>query len=366
MAEDLLDRISAEDRVRMGYLTSLRREWSTTVFTQLRAEFDQRAGGLEQGTGSPAAQSILDGCPTSPWFGWLERGAQKLKWRTLTHLLEGSWEELAPAQVQDVSPDPAVSDGSVLLPDWYTSCDIHCQPGGVWGDPAAAVLYELGTKVLHIGRNNRNELHHLFVRSVLAPALAEHDPTSSPRVVDLGCGFGKSTTPIKEAFPDAEVIGIDLSEPCVRLASVRASESDLAVTFLQGDAAAIPLESESTLLVTGTMVLHEIPVVVLRRVFSEVARVLRPGGEVRFLEFMRTGDPFRDAVMDDHAWRNNEPFMPGLMDLDLERELGAAGLTDARWVPFDERGAGPTAEGFPARSEWHFPWAVLSARRAAS
>lgn len=358
---NILERIEPEDRIRIGFLTSVRRHWSTVVFSQLRDDYEHRA--LAQGAPRDlaAAGALIEDCPTYGWFSWLERGAQKLKWRTITELVRRRWDEFAPSFDHD-GPARAVIPDDQPLPEWYTDWDIHCQPGGVWGDLASALVYELGTKVLHIGRNSRNELHQLFTEEVLVPAVGARE-AGPGTIVDLGSGFGKSTTPIKQAILDAEVLGIELSEPCVRLATARASQEDLPITFLQGDAADLPMPDASVSLVTGTMVLHEMPVPVLRKVFAEVARVLEPGGAVRFLEFMRTGDCFRDAVMDDHAWRNNEPFMPGLMDLDLAAEMEAAGLADARWVPFDERGGGPTPDGFPARGDWHFPWAVIEARR---
>jgi ubiquinone/menaquinone biosynthesis C-methylase UbiE len=365
MAVNVLDHISDEDRLRVGFLTAVRRQWSTEVFGQLRREY----AAIVSAEGAPhdleSAGAIIERCPTYGWFGWLERGAQKLKWRTITALVAEHWDELS-ATFDHAGPSVAVTEMSGELPSWYTSWDIHCQPGGVWGDRSSALVYELGTKVLHIGRNSRNELHELFTRTVLEPALGSTTGAASGgRILDVGCGFGKSTTPIKELLPQAQVLGVDLSEPCIELAAARASQAGLDITFQKANAAALPFGAESVDLVTGTMVLHEMPLPVLRDVLHEVTRVLAPGGAVRFLEFMRTGDEFRDAVMNDHAWRNNEPFMPELMDMDLEAELSAAGLTDARWVPFDERGGGPLAEGFSNRSEWHFPWAVLEARRPA-
>jgi hypothetical protein len=39
---------------------------------------------------------------------------------------------------------------------------------------------------------------------------------------------------------------------------------------------------------------------------------------------------------------------------------------NARWVAFDERGAGRLdGKTWPKRPEWHFPWAVLEAEKPA-
>ena len=356
---NVLDRIPADQRARLRFLTGVRKVWSTTLFAQLRAEYESAVAHHGQPRDLAEAGALIEGCPSYPWFGWLERGAQQLKWRLISSMVAEHGTVLAGSGA-DAGPGRAVLDPELEVPDWYTEWDIHCQPGGVGGGPASALVYELGTKVLHIGRNDRNELHHLFVETVIA---AVRPPTTPYAIVDVGSGFGKSTTPIKAHLPEATVYGVELSAPCVELAATRASEAEIDVTFLQGNAADLPFEDGSVGVVTGTMVLHEMPVTVLREVFAEAARVLEPGGAVRFLEFMRTGDLFRDAVMDDHAWRNNEPFMAGLMDLDIHAELRAVGLADARWVPFDERGVGPRPAGFERRDAWHFPWAVLEARR---
>ena len=94
--------------------------------------------------------------------------------------------------------------------------------------------------------------------------------------------------------------------------------------------------------------------------------ILAPGGLLRFLDFTCTGDAFRDLAMAEHGERNNEPFMPGLFAADVPALCAEAGLIEARWVAFDERGAGRLPDKtWPPRAEWHFPWAVLEAERAA-
>lgn len=356
MARIALDVIDRDDQRRIEFLTAVRRRWSTDVFGQLRAEFDARVAAEGAPESVEAAGALVEQCPSYGWFGFLERGAQVLKWRVINDVVARNWELLRGDLDTPLSHASVELDPELDLPDWYRDCDIHCQPGGVWGSDASALVYELGTQVLHIGRNRGLELHRRFTA-------AAFDDEGYRRIVDLGCGFGKSTRPFKERFPSAEVIGVELSAPCVRLAATRADDDELAISFRQADAAATGLEPGSADAVTGTMVLHELPVEALRATFAEAARVLAPGGIVRFLEFSRTGDLFRDAVMDDHAWRNNEPFMPGMMEFDVAAELAAVGLADARWIPFDERTGELLEGGFPARAEWHFPWAVLAARK---
>jgi hypothetical protein len=95
-------------------------------------------------------------------------------------------------------------------------------------------------------------------------------------------------------------------------------------------------------------------------------RLLAPGGLLRILDFHPTGNPVRDLAMYEHGKRNNEPYMPILFDTDVIAMCEEAGLADARWIAFDERGEG-RLDGltWPERREWHFPWAVLEAEKPA-
>ena len=79
------------------------------------------------------------------------------------------------------------------------------------------------------------------------------------------------------------------------------------------------LEDASCDVVTGTMVLHEMPAEAIRETIEEAARLLKPGGALRFLEFRLTGDPLRDATVYEHAERNNEPFFHALFGSDLSQ-----------------------------------------------
>jgi ubiquinone/menaquinone biosynthesis C-methylase UbiE len=248
-------------------------------------------------------------------------------------------------------------DPQLKLPGWYTDWDIHLQPGGIWSSRAASRVYELGAKLVMLGDNDDYKFHRLFVET----AIPQRDYR---RIVDLGCGFGKSTWPLKKAYPAAQVIGVDLAAPCLTLAVERSNARSLAIRFRQADAANTGLESGAAELVTATMLIHELPLDHLQATFREAARLLAPGGLLRILDFQFTGDAVRDLAMREHGARNNEPFMPPMMAADTAAMAEAAGLRHARWTAFDEREVGRLETlAWPKRAEWHFPWAVLEAEK---
>ena len=237
----------------------------------------------------------------------------------------------------------------------YTDLDILCSRR-VWSDDRRHASMSWAPGWLMLGDNDDFEFHLLLPRPRCRSRLSLHRRS--------GLRFGKSTSPLKQKNPQAEVIGIDLSAPCLRLAVRRANARGLRIHFRQAGATATGLASGSADLVTSTMLLHELPLDVLPGLFDEAARLLAPGGALRFLDFHYTGDEFRDLAMTEHGTRNNEPYLAPMMAADIAAMARSAGLCAVRWRAFDERGPGLLEKlEWPARSEWHFPWAVLEAEK---
>lgn len=110
----------------------------------------------------------------------------------------------------------------------------------------------------------------------LASLEAALDTLEEPpaRVLDLGTGTGAAALASAARWPDAEIVGVDVSE--AMLASARRKLSpELAsrVSFSQADAASLPFPDASFDLVT---LANMIPF------FDELARVVAPGGSVVF------------------------------------------------------------------------------------
>jgi ubiquinone/menaquinone biosynthesis C-methylase UbiE len=88
-------------------------------------------------------------------------------------------------------------------------------------------------------------------------------------VLDLGTGTGSGAAIVLRRFPDARVVGVDLSEEMLERARVNVPGAE----FRRADASSLPFPDESFDLVSHA---NMIPF------FDEVARVLRPGGTALF------------------------------------------------------------------------------------
>jgi SAM-dependent methyltransferase len=126
------------------------------------------------------------------------------------------------------------------------------------------------------------------------------------RALDVGTGTGDAAFLLAERWPDAEVVGVDLSERMVEEAR-RKRPPELAgrVRFERADAAALPFADGAFDLVGLN---NAIPF------FDELARVLAPGGHVLFASSAGAETPI--YVAPDR----------------LRHELGNRGFTDFRDV----------------------------------
>lgn len=99
------------------------------------------------------------------------------------------------------------------------------------------------------------------------------------RVLEVGCGPGVLSIEIGKLLQNGEVIGMDLSENMVKLASAKAHKLELKnVNFVVGSALNLQFPNESFDVVVTSQLLHWIPDV--PKFLFEIWRVMRAGGKI--------------------------------------------------------------------------------------
>jgi ubiquinone/menaquinone biosynthesis C-methylase UbiE len=105
-------------------------------------------------------------------------------------------------------------------------------------------------------------------------------------VVDLGCGPGLLSIELCKLLPNARIIGVDPSADMLEVARRNADEAGVANYDTRlGGAEHMPLQSNSVNLLVTQGSLHEWDDV--EQGFSEIIRVLRPGGSLIVKDFNR-------------------------------------------------------------------------------
>ena len=122
--------------------------------------------------------------------------------------------------------------------------------------------------------------------SPVAAAVVERAAISSgDRVVDVGCGTGNAA--LLAARLGAQTTGVDPAARLLDVARARAAESGVTATFVQGDAASIPVATASADVVLSVFGVIFAPDPVAAA--AEMARVTAPGGRILLTAWIPEG-----------------------------------------------------------------------------
>lgn len=115
-------------------------------------------------------------------------------------------------------------------------------------------------------------------------------------VLDLGCGTGTLMLLVKQARPDARLVGIDGDPKVLGIARDKAARAGVDLTFDQGLVFDLPYPDSSFDRVLASLILHHLTRPDKVRALREAYRVLRPGGELHVADFGRPQDALMAAV----------------------------------------------------------------------
>ena len=255
-------------------------------------------------------------------FSSLLRTSQEMMWsasqlpvqRNLNELIEKAKETGNTGGSLRLDPD-------LEVPRYHTAVDIHCQPGGYHteitaDDVAPGAIYDRAVFVYAMGQMGPDNAD---MGDSTAAWIKENYPGLNPaRILDMGCAVGHSTVPYAQAWPGAEVHGIDVAAPMLRYAHARAEALGAKIHYSQQNAEKMDFEDASFDLIVSHILLHETSEKALRRVIDECHRLLKPGGLMVHAETppYKNLEPFDAFMLDWDTRNNNEPFWGRSHDID--------------------------------------------------
>ncbi|MEL6222789.1 MAG: methyltransferase domain-containing protein [Cyanobacteria bacterium J06627_8] len=146
------------------------------------------------------------------------------------------------------------------------------------------------------------------------------------RLLDLGCGTGSTTLLLKQAYPQAAVIGMDLSPFMLVVAEQKAQKANLEIEFRHGNAESTGFADESFDIVTASLLFHETPPAIAQTILYECFRLLKPGGQIVILD----GD---QTVLRQTQWLTEifeEPYIKSYAAGSTDAWMGRAGFDAVR------------------------------------
>ncbi|MEL6373038.1 MAG: class I SAM-dependent methyltransferase [Pseudomonadota bacterium] len=219
--------------------------------------------------------------------------------------------------------------GAEGLPDYFTQ-DFHFQDGGYLSERSAQ-LYDVQVDTLFLG--SANAMRRAALRPI-ADVMAGRDQRQV-KLLDVACGTGRFLREVRRQYPAMQLTGIDLSQPYLDEAA-RHMEGLRHVRLQAGNGEALPFEDASQDIVTTIFLFHELPPQVRRTVAGEMARVLKPGGRMIFIDSLQRGDePGWDGMLEAFPVRFHEPYYRSYLIDDLHAVFEEAGLrVTATWNAF--------------------------------
>jgi ubiquinone/menaquinone biosynthesis C-methylase UbiE len=202
-----------------------------------------------------------------------------------------------------------------VYPEYYHAQNYHGIEGGYLTQTAAITYDPITQYVL--------PPYEPWVRQSLIAEVRSHPR----RMLDLGCGTGAMTLPLKQAFPSALVTGLDLSPYMLAVAEDRSRLAGMEIDWQHGTATDLTqFEPGSFDLITAALLFHETPPETAQTILVQSYRLLAPGGQILILD----GNQSTLRSLD---WLNNifeEPYIQSYAAGNLDAWLGKAGFEAVR------------------------------------
>jgi SAM-dependent methyltransferase len=334
-----LPEASHDEFAREEFCGTLRSVFTTELWPANREIYDQQLPRyIKQHGHEPRnfreAREMMNS--TFYWRGsqLVGRAAQELLWDTVGESVERQLDQLN-AKAAKPARKPLGSlrlNPALKMPKYIEAVDIHAMPGNFHtelceGDVYAGALYDRGVYVFSFGGLGP---YNAGLGTTMSGFIKQQFPKFKPqKILDIGSGPGFTTTAFVDAFPKAEVHALDVGAPQVRYGHLRAESLGKRVHFSQQDGTHTDYPDASFDLVYSCLVTHECPVPVIKAMFRECHRLLKPGGMMIHDGMSPKPRDTGTQLMTSFFGHNvNEPFSVGMMELDYRKAFTQAGFPE--------------------------------------
>ncbi len=201
----------------------------------------------------------------------------------------------------------------------YFLRNFHWQTDGYFSKHSAE-LYETGVEFVFLGAGDAMR------RRILKPIASFAAKNEVNRILEVGCGTGRTLRHLAAILPSAKLYGVDLSEAYLERARERVAHLPR-ISLSQENGEALPYRDGHFDVVTSVFMFHELPRAARRRVLAEMARVVRPGGLVVVADSTQKSDsPSLTSVLEQFPKDFHEPYYLDYIDDDLGTQPVAVGL----------------------------------------
>jgi len=245
-------------------------------------------------------------------------------------------------RLMQAAPSPGPKRGSLQLdpavvpPKYYSAIEWHLEPGGWDGYDLYGPMFGFGIgpmvfrhggyAAVGVGDNILRQR-----RDVVGQLPKEH----YARIFEPGCGGISTLTAVHERYPQAELVGCDLSAQLLRNGAALAERLGISMHLKQRNALECGEPDASFDAVITYALHHELAPEDNVALFAEMFRILKPGGDIILSDPppYRAVDLFQAAVLDWETEHRGEPFFRASCLADRDEELRRAGFVTVTSYP---------------------------------
>jgi len=185
-------------------------------------------------------------------------------------------------------------------------------------------LKQQGVDLNNLKRSDIAGVDEFHVRgAAVSKELAENLDLKGAKVLDVGCGLGGPCRMLAEEY-SCQVTGLDLSNEYVRTAKELSKllKLDNKTSFIQGDATSLPFGDNTFDVIWTQHVQMNIPN--KEKFYSEISRVLKPGGHFLYYDILKKGDGEVNYPM---PWASTSDISFLFKEKEMDNFLTQFGLT---------------------------------------
>ena len=329
-------------RAGLQFLGSLQVFTSGELLDSVRQQFaaQPEAQQLDQDFQEPAelaqwrqrldrARRVAERIPGYRFNRFYERYVAEENWVRALTAVERKRDQFAQAGRETPGAERLILNPDVPVPEYHQGVEWHLQPGGWEGYDLAGPMWWAGIMpyVYSRGGNAAVEVHD-DVRTHRREVLSQfrHVPR---RAYDVGCGGAGTLGIMRALYPDAELVGGDLSARRLIDGHAISERMGWNITFRQEDCRHVAEPDNSYDAVISYALHHEMPRDVTRLILKEMHRILEPGGEIVINDIppFRVVSPLQAVLLDWESTYRAEPYFTESRFLHLPETLAQLGFT---------------------------------------
>jgi SAM-dependent methyltransferase len=222
-------------------------------------------------------------------------------------------------------------DPALPLPQYYDGVEWHLEPGGYDGYDLYGPLFAfgIGPMVFRHGGFSAVGVGDDILRQRVDAARQLPKETYG-RVYEPGCGGVSTLSAVHALFPEAELVGCDLSPLLLKGGHAIAERRGVKIDLKQRDAVHTGEPDESVDAVITYALHHELPPKANIELFKEMFRIMKPGADLVTSDPppLRAVEPFHAVILDWDNDHKEEPFFTASLLTDWDEELRKIGFVN--------------------------------------